>query len=140
MLNVLQGRNMTEDKKSGEADIWWEAVKGFNRKSKYGDRAFEGWAIPGNLKFDFQMLMKRFKIMYDEGFFEDISENFFIHFLGISRVSAGLLYTTLQKELQLLTWVLFSYLRSGYQKLVQQVFESSPVVTQPLDNEGGHYC
>lgn len=66
----------------------------------FGDRAFEGWAIPGNLKFDFQMLMKRFKIMADDGFFEDTGENLLIHFLGISRVSAGLLYTTLQNELR----------------------------------------
>ena len=35
--------------------------------------------------------------------------------------------TTLHKEFQLLTWVLFSNLRSRHQKLVQQVFESSPV-------------
>ena len=41
-------------------------------------------------------------------------------------------WQTLYKEFQLLTWVLFSNLRSRYQKLVQQVFESGPVVTQPL--------
>ena len=38
----------------------------------------------------------------------------------------------LHKEFQLLTWVLFSNLRSRYQILFQQVFESSPVVTHPL--------
>src|SRR5690606_26230623 len=67
---------------------------------KLGNRAFEGWAIPGNLKFDFQMLMKRFKIMYDEGFLNDTGNTLLIHFLGISRISAGLLYTTLQKEMR----------------------------------------
>ena len=35
-------------------------------------------------------------------------------------------------QLLMLTRILFSNLRSGYQKLVQQVFESGPVVTQPL--------
>ncbi len=66
----------------------------------FGDRAFEGWAIPGNLKFDFQMLMKRFKIMAKDGFLENKDENLLIHFLGISRVSAGLLYTAVQTELR----------------------------------------
>lgn len=66
----------------------------------FGDRAFEGWAIPGNLKFDFQMLMKRFKMMHDEGYFDDTGEPLLIHFLGISRISAGLLYTTLQNEMK----------------------------------------
>lgn len=66
----------------------------------FGNRAFEGWAIPGNLKFDFQMMMKRFKIMASDGFFKDTGKNLLIHFLGISRVSAGLLYTTLQTELR----------------------------------------
>ena len=38
----------------------------------------------------------------------------------------------MHKEFQLLTWVLFSNLWCRYQKLVQQVFESGPVVAQPL--------
>lgn len=71
-----------------------------NDNEQFGDRAFEGWAIPGNLKFDFQMMMKRFKIMAEDGFLENKDENLLIHFLGISRVSAGLLYTTLQTELR----------------------------------------
>ena len=66
----------------------------------FGDRAFEGWAIPGNLKFDFPMMIKRFKIMDEEGFFKNTGENLLIHFLGISRISAGLLYTTLQNEMR----------------------------------------
>lgn len=66
----------------------------------FGDRAFEGWAIPGNLKFDFQMMMKRFKKMKEDGFLENTNENLLIHFLGISRISAGLLYTTIQQELR----------------------------------------
>lgn len=126
-LNVLQGRDILtyNDKleldyvdgslKMGEADIWWEAVKKFNdpdeldvEGNRIGDRAFEGWAIPGNLKFDFQMLMKRLKIMYDEGFLTTQSQGgklrdnipLLMHFLGISRINAGLLYTTIQEEIK----------------------------------------
>jgi len=135
-LNVLQGRNImvfdnqmqldyeyyTDDQgnetkrlKQGEGDIWWEAVKKFNdpnaldfEGNPIGDRAFEGWAIPGNLKFDFQMLMKRLKIMYDEGFLTTQSQGgklrddvpLLMHFLGISRINAGLLYTTIQQEIR----------------------------------------
>lgn len=126
-LNVLQGRNILVydnnmeldfvdgSPKMGEADIWWEAVKKFNdpdetdyEGNKLGDRAFEGWAIPGNLKFDFPMLMKRLKIMYDEGFLTTKSQGgklrdeipLLMHFLGISRINAGLLYTTIQQEIR----------------------------------------
>lgn len=126
-LNVLQGRNLLvyNDKmeleytdgslRMGEADIWWEAVKKFNDPDEVdfdgnilGDRAFEGWAIPGNLKFDFPMLMKRLKIMYDEGFLTTKTQGgklrdeipLLMHFLGISRINAGLLYTTIQQEIR----------------------------------------
>lgn len=126
-LNVLQGRNilvynnamepeLTDGQpKLGEGDIWWEAVKKFNDPDAVdcegkvlGERAFEGWAIPGNLKFDFQMLMKRLKIMYDEGYLTTRSQGgklrddvpLLMHFLGISRINAGLLYTTIQQEIR----------------------------------------
>lgn len=126
-LNVLQGRKIraiddhgqyftfTKDQPPLEGDTWWEAVKKFNdpealdyEGNKIGDRAFEGWAIPGNLKFDFQMLMKRFKVMYDEGFLTTQSQGgklrddvpLLMHFLGISRINAGLLYTTIQQEIR----------------------------------------
>lgn len=84
----------TPDKKIG----LFEIVDG--DEIPFGDRTFEGWAIPGNLKFDFPMLMSRFKTMHDEGYFEDTGETLLIHFLGISRISAGLLYTTLQNEMR----------------------------------------
>ena len=126
-LNVLQGRKIKAVDDEGnyvkfsndvpmlEGDKWWEAVKKFNdpdaldyEGNPIGDRAFEGWAIPGNLKFDFQMLMKRLKIMYDEGFLTTKSQGgklrdgvpLLMHFLGISRINAGLLYTTIQQEIR----------------------------------------
>lgn len=126
-LNVLQGRKIkaiddfgqyvtfSKDVPMLEGDKWWEAVKKFNdpdaldyEGNPIGDRAFEGWAIPGNLKFDFQMLMKRLKIMYDEGFLTTKSQGgklrddvpLLMHFLGISRINAGLLYTTIQQEIR----------------------------------------
>lgn len=126
-LNVLQGRNILVYNNKmekvlvdgqpmmGEGDTWWEAVKKFNdpdavdcEGNVLGERAFEGWAIPGNLKFDFQMLMKRLKIMYDEGYLTTKSQGgklrddtmLLMHFLGISRINAGLLYTTIQKEIR----------------------------------------
>lgn len=85
LLNVLQGRNDTE------GDIWWDQVKDFD---------FEGWAIPGNLKADMRMFFRRLIIMRDGGYLTKHNENMLIHFLGISRLTAGLAYTTIQKEMR----------------------------------------
>lgn len=98
LKQVKQAYNDAVTKYGSDKIGLFEIVEG--DEEPFGDRAFEGWAIPGNLKFDFPMLIQRFRIMTEEGYFENTGENLLIHFLGISRVSAGLLYTTLQNEMR----------------------------------------
>lgn len=130
LLNVIQGRD-TNHMNTGENDIWYECMKHFNDPNgtiadvkdafnyyidgfdipkmkklrndsvPFGDRRFEGWAFPGNLRYDMDMLMKRLKNLYDDGFLtHKADDNLIIHFLGTTKLSFALLYTSIQKYIK----------------------------------------
>lgn len=78
-LNVLQGRD------NEEAVTWYDAVKKYK---------FNGWAIAGPTRLKLGESMMRMIKMRDEHMFEDGAD--WIHFLGVSKLSAGLSLTALQ--------------------------------------------
>jgi hypothetical protein len=91
-LNVLQGRN-TE-----EAHKWYDAVTPFSSKAKYGDRAFEGWALGGSTGGDPSLTMPLLIRLRDDGLLT--GEDRWIHVLGRSRLSTAVYLTSLNRALK----------------------------------------
>ncbi len=81
-LNVLQGRNIEE------SDMWYSKVKNYK---------FEGWAMAGPHKENFEMTMRRFIMMRDDGYMENKN---WIHFLGVGKLHSSVVYTSMQRAIQ----------------------------------------
>lgn len=82
-LNILHGRN------NEECLAWYNAVKKV---------PLDGWAIGGRTKFQFYDSIRRLLQMRDDGAFEEGRD--WLHMLGLSKVSAGIVATVLQRVLR----------------------------------------
>ncbi len=82
LLNVLQGRNVEE------SDVWYSKVRHY---------PFEGWAMAGPHKENFEMTMRRFIMMADDGLLQNKD---WIHFLGVGKLHSSVVYTTMQRAIQ----------------------------------------
>ncbi len=82
-LNVLQGVEQED------TDEWYQAVKNFN---------FEGWAIAGTTRLELAKGLPRLLKIRDDHLFE--GERDWVHVLGVSKLSAGLALTALQKAMR----------------------------------------
>lgn len=90
-LNVLQGRSIDE------AYRWYDAVTPFSNVAKYGDRAFEGWALGGSTGGDPSLTMRLIIKLRDDGHLA--GDDRWIHVLGRSRLTTGAYLTTLNQAL-----------------------------------------
>ena len=81
-LNVLQGRNKEE------GDIWWDAVK---------DLPFEAWAFSNAQASNMVINLKRLITMRDNNY---LAGREWLHYLGIGKVRASCVFTTLQRTLR----------------------------------------
>lgn len=88
-LNVLQGRN------EYESDAFYQAVK---------DYKFEGWAFAGNNARNMHVALKRLIQLRDEKMIgnncADGQDRNWVHFLGQTRISAGIFFTQMQRVLR----------------------------------------
>lgn len=116
-LNVLQGRwhdfnlddatvknlnfaNLTRDEQRrlldthqiSEVDAWYECVRHYSERRD--DRAFEGWALAGKHKDNFDLTLRRIVFMLYDGLLEDKP---WMHFLGMGQASHSCIYTLIQK-------------------------------------------
>jgi hypothetical protein len=84
-LNVIQG---TDDKNS---KIWWDAVKKYR---------FSGWALAGSVGWrgGLDSVLHNVLMMRDEGAFEDGQD--WLHVLGVSQPTWGVIFTAIQRELR----------------------------------------
>lgn len=119
-LNVLQGRyhdfslnekdienlnfsNLSREKqkqllknhKISEVDAWYYSVKHYS--TDFGDRNFEGWALAGNHKHNFDLTLRRIVIMLYDGLLHDKP---WIHFLGMGQAAHSCIYTLIQKGIR----------------------------------------
>lgn len=85
LLNVIQGRN------DAESAYWYEQVKHYD---------FDGWAFAGKHSTILSMTLRRLVQMDQDGL---LRPGMWIHFLGISTLSAGAALTYLQRALRLYT-------------------------------------
>lgn len=83
-LSVLQGRSVKESK------FWYEAVKHY---------PFSGWAFAGHHQDRFSLMLARLLDMRDDGLLEKAE---WIHVLGVSSVSIGVLLTMVQRTVRAL--------------------------------------
>jgi len=91
-LNVLQGRSIDE------AYTWYDAVTPFSNKEKYGERAFEGWALGGSTGGDPSLTMRLLVKLRDDGFLD--GDDRWIHVLGRSRLSTAVYLTAVNQALK----------------------------------------
>lgn len=82
-LNVLQGVEQED------TDEWYQAVKNFE---------FEGWALAGTTRLELAKGLPRLLKIRDDGLFEGHRD--WLHVLGVSKLSAGLALTALQKAMR----------------------------------------
>jgi len=88
LLNVLQGEDQVQ------SNTWWEAVK---------DYPFEGWAFAGSQQRFMDVALSRIIKMRDEGYLgkcKDGKERLWIHFLGQTKLEAGIVFTEIQRKLR----------------------------------------
>lgn len=90
-LNVVQGRT------SEESYEWFQYFRKYNDRELYGDRALEGWAFAGNSVKDLYVALKIILDMVHDGSIKDVE---WIHFLGIGKLNAALVYTDIQRMLR----------------------------------------
>lgn len=90
-LNVLQGRSIEEAYK------WYDAVTPFSSTEKYGDRAFEGWALGGSTGGDPSLTMRLLIKLRDDGLLDGSDR--WIHVLGRSRLTTAAYLTCLNQAL-----------------------------------------
>jgi len=83
-LNVLQGET------DYDCDIWYDYVKKFD---------FYGWAISGLQRSSMFHLLFRILTMIKHGKFD--KDEIWLHFLGVGTLKAAVLFTALQKALNL---------------------------------------
>lgn len=81
-LNVLQGRSVKESR------FWYEAVKHY---------PFSGWAFAGHHQDRFSLMLSRLLDMRDDGL---LAKAEWIHVLGVSSVSIGVLLTVVQRTVR----------------------------------------
>jgi len=90
-LNVLQGRSIEE------TNIWFDAVTPFSDTKKYGDRAFEGWALGGSTGGDPAVTMRLLIKLRDKGLLD--GDDRWIHVLGRSRLTTAAYLTSVNRAL-----------------------------------------
>ena len=91
-LNVLHGRSIDE------AQTWYNAITPFSDTKKYGDRAFEGWALGGSTGGDPSLAVRLLVQLRDDGLLD--GEDRWIHVLGRSRLTTAAYLTILNQALK----------------------------------------
>ncbi|MCB8837016.1 hypothetical protein [Aurantimonas sp. VKM B-3413] len=91
LLNVSQGRSPQELLE------WFEAVKGFNDRRLYGDRALTGWAMAGAMRLRFASQLPILIKLRDDGL---IAPGARLHTLGTGHPEVALALTAVQDGLR----------------------------------------
>lgn len=91
LLNVLQGSDWDT------AEKWYEGVKEFSDKSKYGDMAAEGWAMGGANMCKMPVTLRRLITMRFDGM---IDGKDWMHFLGTAQLDWSCYLTAIQRQIR----------------------------------------
>jgi hypothetical protein len=92
VLNVLQGGN------HGEADHWYELMKGYSDPGKH-QRPFEGWGMGGQNMCDVHLILRRIITLIYDGLLEPGLHEW-MHFLGTSKLEWAVLLTHIQRAVR----------------------------------------
>jgi hypothetical protein len=92
-LNVLQGENHTD------AEDWYQRMKHYCDTKKFGDRAFNGWAMGGQNMCDVHLVLKRLVALRHDGLLEK-GQHDWMHFLGTSKLEWATLLTDIQRAVR----------------------------------------
>lgn len=97
MLNVMQG--LSVDGPDG-ALAWYEAIKGYCDRSKWGEQAFDGWAFGGMAVRNRSAILRSIARMLRDGVLGPDSNQRWVHMLGITGPEDVAFFTLLQRALR----------------------------------------
>lgn len=92
-LNVLQGEN------HADAFNWYSNMKDFCDPKIYGDRAFNGWAMGGQLMCSPTLVLKMIIKIIDDGLLKSEQQDW-MHFLGTSKLEWAVFLTDIQNAIR----------------------------------------
>lgn len=88
-------RRLLSNHEISESDAWYECVRHYSERKD--DRSFEGWALAGKHKDNFDLTLRRIVMMLYDGLLADKP---WIHFLGMGQASHSCIYTLIQKGIR----------------------------------------
>jgi hypothetical protein len=94
ILNVLQGGN------NAESDDWYEEMKKYSDPAQYPETHFNGWAAGGENVLDVHMILRRLVTLIHDKMLEPGLHDW-VHYLGISWLEYGVLFSAIQKNIRL---------------------------------------
>ncbi|CAA7612007.1 conserved hypothetical protein [Candidatus Terasakiella magnetica] len=97
MLNVVQG--LTTDGHNGVMR-WYDEVKGFCDRDKWGDNAFDGWSFGGFAARNTPTLLRVISRMLQDGLLGKDRNHRWIHVLGATAFERVATFTLLQRALR----------------------------------------
>jgi len=92
-LNVLQGEN------HAQAEDWYQQMKHFCDPTKYGNKAFNGWAMGGQNMCDVDLVLRRLVALKFDNLLQE-GQHDWMHFLGTSKLEWALLLTDIQRAVR----------------------------------------
>lgn len=93
ILNVMQGENHSD------ADGWYQTMKKYCDPKQYGDRAFNGWAMGGQLMCSPTLVLKTIVKMRGDQLLEK-GQHDWMHFLGTSKLEWAVFLTAIQRAVR----------------------------------------
>lgn len=92
-LNVLQGETHSD------AEDWYQRMKKYCDPKQYGDRAFNGWSMGGQLMCSPTLALKAIIWMRRDGLLEK-GQHDWMHFLGTSKLEWAVFLTAIQRAVR----------------------------------------
>ncbi|HVI51218.1 MAG TPA: hypothetical protein VM661_08425 [Candidatus Sulfotelmatobacter sp.] len=97
MLNVIQG---TKADGPDGALQWYEAVKGYCDRSKWGENAFDGWSFGGQGARNTVTALRVIVRMLQDGLLGKDSNHRWLHFLGVASSNRVASFSLIQQALR----------------------------------------
>lgn len=97
LLNVIQG---LETEGHNGVLRWYDEVKGYCDRSKWGAQAFDGWSFGGHAARNTQAALRVISRMLQDGLLGKGSNHRWIHVLGVTSAKRVATFTLLQRALR----------------------------------------
>lgn len=97
LLNVVQG--ITAEGHEGVLR-WYDEIKGYCDRSKWGDNAFDGWSFGGLAAQNTPIALRVIARMFQDGLLGKDGNHRWLHILGVTKVERVASFTLIQRTLR----------------------------------------